>query len=176
MLIFSVALCPAQVPKPIEPAAKVVQKFEDGSYLVEIDGVRFRALTADQLRTWAKSQVDLETCQKDSNELAGQLDSRNQQIELLRKDVVIAGQERDSALKDLSRSKEDTERAREDARRNFGLLMGERQLRIEAQQFIPHGNVKGFAGKVLNFLDGPYGQATFKLVIPAAQFIKVMRQ
>lgn len=173
MTIFSAVLCPAQTPSE---SARVLQKFEDGSYLVEIAGIKFRALTAEQLRTWANAQADLSGCQKDSKELEGQVATLTHQKELLEKDVTIAVQQKDSAVADLARSREDTARAQEDAKRNFGLLMGERQLRIEAQQFIPHGNVGGLGGKLLKALDGPYGQAAFKLVIPAAQFVKVMRQ
>lgn len=173
MMTFSVVLSPAQSPAPAtNPPAKVIQKFDDGSYLVDIGGVRFRALTADQLRDWGKAQVDLEACQKDQKELEGQVATLNHTIDLLKKDVKIAQQDRDIVLADFARSREDTERAREDAKRNFGLFMGERELRVEAQQFIPHSQAKGFWGKVLNILDSPQSQAFFKMGVPIYQMAR----
>lgn len=155
----------------------VVKKLDDGSWAVDCGETEKRlAITKLQLDSWSKLQIDFDASQKEKIELNKQIDILTHQNELLQKDVTIADQQRDSALKDLSRSQEDTARAQEDAKRNFGLLMGERQLRIEAQQFIPHGEVKGIGGALLKFLDGPYGQSAFKLVIPSAQFVKVMGQ
>lgn len=169
MMLFSV-VCRSQ-------QCSVVKKLDDGSWAVDCGEPEKRlAITKLQLDTWSKLQIDFDAAQKEKLELNKQVEILTHQKELLQKDVTIADQQRDSALKDLTRSQEDTARAQEDAKRNFGLLMSERQLRIEAQQFIPHGKVNGVGGAILNFLDGPYGQSAFKLVIPTAQFIKVMRQ
>lgn len=169
MMLFSV-VCQSQ-------QCSVIKKLDDGSWAVDCGEPEKRlAITKLQLDSWAKLQIDFDASQKEKIELNKQIGVLTQQKELLQKDVTIADQQRDSALKDLTRSQEDTSRAQEDAKRNFGLLIGERQLRIEAQQFIPHGEVKGFGGTILKFLDGPYGQSAFKLVIPAATFIKTMNQ
>jgi hypothetical protein len=68
--------------------------------------------------------------------------------------------------------KADFDRSQEDAKRNFGLFMGEREIRVQQQQFIPHGKAGGFGGKVLSFLDSGYGQSLFKLVVPSATFLR----
>jgi hypothetical protein len=154
---FSV-VCRSQEVKQFPPNA-------DGSIPVEIDGQKYLAITASQLKSWLKLQVDVDALQQDAKELQLQIATLQHEKELLQKDVTIANQSRDSALKDLERSKEDTARAQEDAKRNFGLLIGERQLRIEAQQFVPHSS-GGALGKFLAVFDHPAAQAGFKLVIP----------
>lgn len=158
------------------PPATVLKLNDDGSYQIEISGQRFRALTGKQLDDWAKMEIDLrgaqqknENLQADNKELEGELATRTHELGEEQKKFIASEAKVTSLTLDF-------ERAREDAKRNFGLFMGERQLRTEAQQFIPHGEVKGFGGFILKALDGPYGQAAFKLVIPSAQFLKVMSQ
>lgn len=166
MLIFSTNLCRGQ-------QATVIKKLDDGSFIVEIEGKQFRAVSNaalnDQARAFDSLQARIVACGKDRIEVDAQLTTRSHEVELLKKDVTLVEQQRDSFKIDLVRTQED-------AKRNFALFMGERELRVESQQFIPHGKVNGVGGKILSFLDGPYGQATFKLVIPTAQFLKVMRQ
>lgn len=162
LLVKCAWACNAQV-------LKFVEALPDGSKVITLDGIEYRAITGDKAVELAKQKADLVACRADRTELSSQVNILNHTNELLKKDITIAEMMRDSF-------KTDFERAQADAKRNFGLFIGERELRVEAQQFIPHGNVNGFGGKILNFLDGGYGQSLFKLVIPTAQFIKVMRQ
>lgn len=110
---------------------------------------------ADKVAELAKGKVELATCK--TNEIRFQ-----QLVELANKDVTIANQQRDIERGNFVRV--------------MALYEQERELRQSAMQFIPHGKVGGLGGKVLNFLDGPVGQSLFKLVIPTAQFVKVMKQ
>jgi hypothetical protein len=45
-------------------AVSVVEKLPDGSYVVSIEGVEYRAITADQARAISTRKVDLEMCQQ----------------------------------------------------------------------------------------------------------------
>jgi len=170
---FSV-VCPKQVRSQARSQeARVLQRLPDGSVAVEIDGQKMLAITDSQRKDWLKLQGRFDDCQKDGRELTGQVASLKHQVELKTKDVTIAEQQGASFKADFDRAKEDTGRARQDAQRNFGLFMGERQLRVEARQFIPHGNGgNSIFAKLLNFLDKPVVQTGFKLGIPLYQTFK----
>lgn len=181
ILIGSISLCQGQSLSGFKcDAALGCKKLSDGSYEIVVDGQRLKAVTNAQLNEQAKAidlmretlSAQLAACQKDRNEADLQNVKKDHEIELLKKDVTIAEMKESEALAKFERSKQDTAKAQEDAKRNFGLLMGERQLRINESQFIPHGNVGGLGGELLKVLDGPVGQIAFKLVIPAAQFGK----
>jgi len=135
--------------------ASIGEKLPDGSYVVLIDGVEFRAITGDRAVELAKQKVELAACRDEQVKLTTAYD-------LAKKDVTIAQQE--------------TKIEHGNFVRVMQLYEKERELRTESMnQFIPHGKVGGFGGKFLNFLDSGYGQSLFKLVLPTAQFIKVMR-
>lgn len=144
---------------------RIVEKLPDGSFVVSIEGSEYRAITGDKAIELAKQKVDLVAAQKVNAELVGQVKEALLQRDLAEAQKALIQQKADSFEGDFVRSQED-------AKRNFSLFMAERDLRVEGQQFIPHGKVGGIGGKLLSFLDGPYGQGLFKLVIPAAQFGK----
>lgn len=134
---------------------KVIEKLSDGSYVISIDSVEYRAITGNKAVELAKQKIDLQECRENETR-------QIQKLELAGRDVIIAKQQ--VALEHA----------------NFVRVMvlyeQERELRTQATQFIPHGKVGGFGGKVLNFLDGPYGQSLFKLVIPTATFVRTLKQ
>lgn len=138
---------------------RIVEKLADGSFVVAIDGKEFRAITGDKALELAKQKAALETCKADQVLASEQIAGLNNSIALLKKDVTIADQQRDIERGNFVRA--------------MAMYDGERKLREQSGQFIPHGKVGGFGGKVLDFLDSGVGQALFKLVIPTAQAIKV---
>lgn len=144
---------------------KIVEKLPDGSFVVSIDNVEFRAISAGKAVELAKQKIDLTAAEKVNAELVGQVKEALLQRDLAEAQKALIQQKADSFDADFKRSQED-------AKRNFSLFMTERDLRIEAQQFIPHGNVGGFGGKLLKFVDSPVFQAGVKIVIPIAQFGK----
>lgn len=132
-----------------------VRELADGSLVVDYKGKKYRGLTGAQLDKIEVQANTLATCKVN--------ESRYQQlVEIANRDVIIAEQQRDREKSNFVHA--------------MSLYEKERELRTEAMQFIPHGKVNGFGGKVFTFLDGPYGQSLFKLVIPTAQFVKVMKQ
>lgn len=133
---------------------KVVEKLVDGSYIVSIDAVEYRAITGDKAVELAKQKINLQECRENE---ARQI----QKVEISDRDVVIANQQAVIEHGNFIRV--------------MALYEKERELRTQAMQFIPHGKVGGLGGKILNFLDGPYGQSLFKLVIPAATFVRTLK-
>lgn len=127
----------------------------DGSHIVKVDGVSLRAFSAEKVEEFANRKDELAVCKEN--------EGRNlQRLELAAKDVKIAEQQ--------------TAIERQRFAGAMALYEKERELRVQSMQFLPHGKVGGFGGKVLNFLDGFWGQAAFKLVIPTAQAVKVFTQ
>lgn len=127
----------------------------DGSHIVAIDGVNYRAFTAEKVEEFANHKDELAVCKDNEKRFTDK-------IAIADRDVTIANQQ--------------TAIEHGNFVRVMSLYERERELRTETMQFIPHGQVGGFGGKVLRFLDGPYGQSLFKLVIPTAQAIKVFSQ
>jgi len=142
---------------------KLLQNLDDGSRSISIAGQKYLAITRQQLDAWQKLQIDYDGLIKLCAEDAVQVATLEHKRDLAVKDAEFW------AAKAYS-YKSDFERAREDAKRNFGLFMSERELRTEAQQFIPHGNGgSGPFAKLLAIIDQPAVQAGFKLGIPLYQ-------
>ena len=152
-----------------EPPFKQIKTNDDGSKWITIDSKSYLAITREQADAWQILQNKYDRSQADIKDLNVEVKEAQTQVELKEAQRQLAQQRADSFEKDFNRSQED-------AKRNFTLYMREHDLRVEAQQFIPHGDVGGFGGWLLKALDGPFGQVGFKLVIPTAQFIKVMKQ
>lgn len=144
---------------------KRVKDNPDGSIQVEINGRRYLAVTGPQLDAWQILQNNYNAATANLKDKDIEIKELTLQRDLAEAQKALIQQRADSFEADFNRSQQD-------AKRNFNLFIGERELRTEAQQFIPHGKVSGFGGKVLSFLDGPYGQGLFKLAIPAATFTK----
>lgn len=148
MILSVPCLCNAQ-----ETAS--VRKLPDGSLVVEYKGQKYRGLTGAQLDNWEVQSNTLATCK--ANE------SRYQQlVEIANRDVTIVEQQRDREKSNFVHA--------------MSLYEKERELRTEAMQFIPHGKVGGIPGKVLDFLNSGWGQATMKFIVPTAQAVKVFTQ
>ena len=143
---------------------KIIEKMPDGSYVVSISGVEYRALGADKMKDLLQQKADFETLKQIDSEKDTQIKAQAQEVELLKKDVHISNLERDSY-------KSDFERVRQDSQRNFNLFMTERDLRVEATQFIPHGSKTGF-GKFLSLFDSQGAQTALKLVVPTVTMVR----
>lgn len=149
-MIVCASVCNAQ-----EHTAKVVEVLPNDQFIVDIGGKHYLAINDDKTIELAKMKAELVVCKENEKRFTDK-------IALADANTKIAEQQRDN------------ERIRFAGA--LALYEKERELRIESQQFIPHGKVGGIGGKIFNFLDGPYGQSLFKLVIPTASFIKVMQQ
>lgn len=148
-------ICFAGVCSAQEHTAQIAEALPNDQFIVVIGGRDYIAVNRAKAQELMDQKVDLETCKANSVR-------QNQIIELAGRDTIIAQQqaaiEHGNFLHAMS------------------MFETERSLRQEAQsQFIPHGKVGGFGGKLFNFLDGPYGASLFKLVLPTATFIKTMR-
>lgn len=144
---------------------RIIETLPNDQFIIEIAGKEYRAINGDKAVELAKQKIDLNAALKIGEAKDAQIKELTLQRDLAEARKSLIQQRADSFEADFNRSQED-------AKRNFNLFIGERELRTEAQQFIPHGKVSGFGGKVLSFLDGPYGQGLFKLAIPAATFTK----
>jgi len=159
-VIAFASICSAQV--------RVVERLSDGSYVVSIDGAEYRAISGDKAVELAKQKVDLIAAEKLNQEKDSQIAKQAEEIQLLKKDVEIAG------LK--ARSFEaDFKRAREDAARNFSLFQSERDLRIEAGSFIPRGNSHGFWGKFLDAMNSQQAAVFWKIAVPTYSMVRCSR-
>lgn len=147
---------------------RLVEKLADGSYIVSIDGAEFRAISGEKAIEIAKRKLDLEMAQKVNAELTGQVKEALLERDLAKAQMALVQQKSDSFEADFKR-------ARDDAARNFSLFQSERELRIESSQFIPHGSVKGFWGKVLTALDSGPSQAAFKIGLPVLNTLRCQR-
>jgi hypothetical protein len=123
----------------------------DGSHVVLIDGQRFRALSPEKVEELANQKDKLQVCRTNENRF-------QDLIKIADQNVTIANQK--------------TEIEHGNFVRAMSLYEKERELRTEAMQFIPHGKVGGFGGKVLEFLDGPWSQAFWKIAVPTIQVIR----
>jgi hypothetical protein len=146
-------VCKAQEQVPI------VQDLPDDQFIVQRNGKEYRALNADKIRELLKQRIDLEATQKINAELNTQIKEYKLQLELKDAQNALIQQKADSFKADFGRSQVD-------GKRNFELYMSERALRVEATQFVPHSNIKGFWGKVLTALDHPASQSFFKMGLP----------
>lgn len=144
---------------------KIVEKLADGSYVVAIDNVEFRAISGDKAIEIAKQKLDLETATKVNAE-------KDSQIAALNRMVQVQTENADLQKKIADSFKADFERSQEDAKRNYGLFIGERTLRQESAQFIPKGNAHGFWAKALDAVNSQQFQIAWKLGVPTYQMLR----
>lgn len=137
----------------------------DGSKRITINGVTYLAITGPQVDAWQKSVNDLKDCQAHNQEKALQIakleTEKAAEVEIVQR----ADAQRESALADATR-------ARTDARTYLGLSMKLDTLLTESRQLTPHGNVGGFGGKLLKFMDSSYFQAFVKVAAPTGTFLR----
>src|SRR5258708_15793793 len=139
-----------------------VQQLPDKSYIVVIDGIEHRAYGPAKMR-------ELEVTKKEHDAFQQDNIKANEQIVVLTDKNKLLQTNFDLQSKLAGSYKEDFDRSQEDAKRNYGLFIGERTLRQEATQFIPHGNSTVLGVKILKLFDSPYGQVGMKLVNPLVQ-------
>lgn len=128
-----------------------VKSMPDGSHIVLVDGKRFRAFSPEKVESLANQKDELEVCK--ANEIRFE-----DKIKISEQNVTIANQKAQIHETNF--------------RHAMQMYTTERELRQEASQFLPHGKVGGFGGKVLNFLDGPWSQAFWKIAVPTIQVIR----
>jgi hypothetical protein len=139
----------------------------DGSQDILIDGVRHLAITRAQIDEWQILKNNYDAAQKINAEQVIQIKELTLERDLARANQALIQQRADSFEKDFNR-------AREDAARNFSLFQSERELRVEASQFIPHGN-KTKLDKILSLFDHPGVQLTIKGFAPVWTALRCSR-
>lgn len=159
MLMLSAAVCRSQ------DKLETVKHNPDKSVWITINGEPYLAITRPQLDAWQILQNNYSTCQKNGADKDVQIKEALLQRDLAEAQKALIQQKAESFEADFKRSQAD-------AARNYGLFIGERTLRQEAQNFIPKGNSHGFWGKTLDLLNSQAGAVAFKLVIPVTQFGK----
>lgn len=143
-LLFALA-CNAQSQ---EHAATIVETLPNDQFIVRIGDREYRALNAEKVTELAKQKIDLETCQANEKRF-------EDRIKIAEQNTIIASQRADIEHGNFTRA--------------MAMFEGERKLRQESSQFIPHLK----SNWLLNALDSPYSQAFWKIAIPLAQTIKV---
>lgn len=146
----------------------VTEELPDDQFIVIRNGKEYRALNADKIRELLKMKIDLEAAERIASEFRIQIKEA-----VLQRDLAAA---RESLQKQKAESFEkDFNRAREDAARFQSLFMSERELRREAQEFAPRGNVTGKWAKVFDFLNSQPVQLTVKYGIPFLNTVRCQR-
>lgn len=140
---------------------RIVERLADGSFIVAIGAVEYRALPPEKVAELAKQKIDLDIAQKTNAELATQIKEALLQRDLAQTREALQVQKVDSLQADFNR-------AREDSARWQGLFISERELRQEASQFVPHENKTKF-DKFLALFDSKAMQFAIKGVIPIWQ-------
>lgn len=144
---------------------RIVESLPNDQFIVSISGKEYRALNADKVAELAKQKIDLEAAQKINAEQVIQIRELT-----LERDLAI---EREARQKDKAASFEaDFNRAREDAARNFSLFTSERDLRGEAQQYVPRGRATGKLARFLDFLNSQPAQLTIKWIVPVVNTLR----
>jgi hypothetical protein len=137
ILIFCVGLCNANAQE-----SRIGEKLPDGDYIVIINGVEYRAITADQVRQIAEDRLELD-------KLRRKFDQLQQLTEQLTVEVSQITKDRDLANAMI---------AFEQQQKNHykSLFEGEHSLRVAADKFK--------LGKVTKFFDHPAVQIGTKIV------------
>jgi len=139
-------------------SAQVFEQIEilpDGSRIIKIDGAVFRAITPAKVEELANQKDELRVCKVNETRF-------NDLLTIERQNVTIAQQQTSIERGNFVRATQ--------------LLEKERELRQKAMEFAPvSGTPKGFGGWLLKAVNSPYGAVAFKLVLPAATFIKTLR-
>ena len=124
---------------------KVVDKLPSGEYILSIDGVEHRTITAAHARDIAERKIELDRVTRERNLLNQKIDLKQREIDLLNRDRQLA----DSMIAN--------ERKRAES---FELLYkGEHELRLAAEKLMNRGRVS-------SFFDHPAVQVVTKAVIP----------
>ncbi|MGB8510872.1 MAG: hypothetical protein WCD76_21040 [Pyrinomonadaceae bacterium] len=146
--------CRAQVASPgsnQNGKAQIVERLADGDYVVAIEGVEYRAVTAEHARQIGERKAEAERQTKVREILDLKIANYENAIGLSKKDVTLA----------------DTQAAleRERAEKFMALYEGEKGLRLQAERLNAHG------GRVSKLFDNPYMQVGLKLGMPIVQTV-----
>ncbi len=136
--------------------ASVKEKLPDGSFIVAIEGVDYKAVSADTVRDILKSGEDLDRCTRARGALNKQIALYEDNLTLLKKD------------RDLADTQAQLERER--ALRFQTMFNGEQALRVQAEKLYRP------AGRVTRFFENPFVQVAFKMGVPIAQSIITMQR
>ncbi len=126
----------------------IKEKLPGGEYIVAIDGVEQRTLTADHARRIAERDAALDKLQRAQPLYELDISQLKHSLELAK---------RDTALADTQARLE-----HERAGRFNSMFDGEHNLRLQAEQLNRHGPVS-------KFFETPYAQIGFKAVLPVLQ-------
>jgi hypothetical protein len=148
------SLCKAQSPDPpVNYTATVIESLPDGGYVVEIAGVKFRAVTDDQLREIQARKLELTNCSQERSLVNDELGKLKAALALAQKDAQLA-----NAQATIERER---------AGRFQTLFEGEQALRLQAEQLVHRGRVS-------RFFDNPWVQVAIKIGLPA--LVTLVRQ
>lgn len=139
--------CSAQAPEThAGDRARIVESLSDGGYVIEINGVKFRAITDDQLREIGARKLELNSCTQERSLLESETGKLRTALVLAQKDAQLA--EAQAAIQ------------RERTGRFQALFEGEQALRLQAEHLVRRGRVS-------RFFDNPWVQVAIKVGLPA---------
>lgn len=125
--------------------ATVTEDLGNDQFIAVFGGKEYRMINAAKAVELAKQKVELETLR--ANEVRYQ-----DLIKIADQNVLIAHQQRELERQNFVHA--------------MSLYEKERELRMASQQFLPHGKVGGFGGKVLSAMDSVWFQGFIKAAVP----------
>ncbi len=151
-IVFSSCEGVALAQEAQSPVATVKEQLPNGEFIVVIDGVEQRTLTAEHAMQIAERNADLDKCQRARAVIDQELQRYDQLVALAKKDAELADK---TAIIE-----------RERAARIETMYNSEYALRLKAEQL---NNAHGRVGK---FFDNPWVQIGFKAVVPAVNLAR----
>ena len=156
MKAFFLCLILASVCNAQEHTAKILEVLPGDQFIVEISGKSYKAFNPEKVQEFADQKDELQVCTANQTRFQYLIKIADQNVTII---TLQKDREHASFVSAMQ------------------LLDKERELRAKALEFAPvTGTPKGFGGWLLRAVNSPYGALGFKLVMPAAQFVKVMRQ
>ncbi len=122
MTLFFAANCnfaQAQIAQA-SPDVKILETLPDGSIVIAIDGVKYRAISADQIRQIQEIKINASACQEEKSALSAKIETLKTELQTANQQTAIA----DAQTKD--------EHAR--AEEFKGLFEKERELRQASEK------------------------------------------
>ncbi|GEM_PF-6067869 len=135
--------------KTTEKKISIVEQLPDGDFIVAIDGVEYRAVTAKHVRQMLIDKAKLQSAEETNVLLERKVTTLESALELAKSNT------------QLSTTKANLERER--AEKFKALWEGEKGLREQAQSLIRSPN------RATKFFDNPFVQFSVKLGIPTLQ-------
>lgn len=145
LTIFGGSHCEAQSPG-VGETARVIEVLSDGGYVVEINGVKFRAVTDEQLREINARKFEFNGCVQERLLLDYEVGKLKAALTLAQKETQLA--EAQATIE------------RERAGRLQVMFEGEQALRLLAERLVHRGRVS-------RFFDNPWVQVAIKVGLPA---------